>query len=106
MFSPSAKMVTLSGAAVAVGVLENLHAIATNARRLAGILDAFGNPDAAAVVERHRDGIDDVRLAGDKLNLKSVRDRHSLQHFLRRKRLVRRFVLTVRNHVGIRCGRE
>src|SRR6266850_2957491 len=47
------------GASICIGVLENFDAIAANPRRLARVLDALGDPDAAAIVEIQRDGIDD-----------------------------------------------
>ena len=49
--------------AVAVGVFQNLDAVAARAGRLPRIFQALGDPDAAALVESHRHGIDDLRLA-------------------------------------------
>ena len=53
----------LVGLAVAVGVFENLDAVAARARLAARIFEAFGDPDPAALVEGHGHRIDDVRLA-------------------------------------------
>ena len=39
---------------VAVGVFENLDAILPRSQCLARVLDAFGHPHPAALVERHR----------------------------------------------------
>ena len=58
----------LVGLAVAVGVFEDLDAVAARARLAARVFEALGDPDPPALVERHRDGVDDVGLAGDDLD--------------------------------------
>ena len=97
----------LVGAPVRVGVLQNFDAVAPRSCRLAGIFDALGDPNAAAIVERHGDGIDDVGFAGDEVDAETFGQRDPLERFLRRKRLVGRYILTVRNHflAGRDCER-
>ena len=60
-------------APIGVRVFQNFHAIAPDAGGLARILDAFGNPNAPAIIESHRDGIDDVRFAGDEFDREPMR---------------------------------
>ena len=65
--------------AVAVGVFQDLDAVAARAGGLARVFEALGDPDAAPLVERHRDRVDDVRLARDELDREPRRDRHLLR---------------------------
>ena len=72
--------------AVAVGVLEDDDAVAFRAlvfrqekagRRMTARIDVgLGHPHAAAVVDRHGDGLFDVRLAGKRRDGKAFRQRH------------------------------
>lgn len=52
----------LIAAAVAVGVLEDFDIIAADAvrREFVGVIDRFGDPEAAAFVPGHGDGVDDI----------------------------------------------
>ena len=63
--------------AVAVGVLEDEDAVpglvVGDATRV-GV--GLGDPEPAAVVDRHRDRLDDVGLAGEERDLEPRRDRH------------------------------
>ena len=91
-------------APVGVRVFENLYSITTDAGRLARVLDALSDPDAPAIVESHRDGIDDVRFTGDEFDGEAFRHRHFAEGFLWRVRLVRRLVLAPRcDAVGLRA---
>ena len=87
----------LVGAPVTIGVLEDFHAIAARSGGFARILDALGNPNAPAIVERHRNGIHDVRFAGNRLDRETSRDDHLLNGFVRRVRLVRCPLLSMGN---------
>lgn len=86
--------------AVAVGVLEDLDAIAADAGGAARILQAFDDPDAALLVEGHGDGVDQVRLAGDDLDGEAGGDGHLADRFLRRQGRAGRSVLTPRQRLG------
>ena len=48
--------------AVALGVFENFDAVAPFAGVAPRIFNALGDPDTALVIERHGDGVHDVRL--------------------------------------------
>src|SRR6185437_15193109 len=69
----------LSGieSSVAVSVLEDEDPVAGltigDATR---IVIGLGDPDPAATVDRHRDGLDDVRLAGKQRDAEPGRDGH------------------------------
>src|SRR5207244_12035695 len=63
--------------------------------------EALGDPDSAAVVERHRDGVDDLRLAGDQLDRESLVYGHAPDRFLRGIRPIRRTVLAMGNHLRL-----
>ena len=63
----------------------------------AGIFQALGDPDPAALVEGHRDRVDDVGLAGDELDREAWRDGHRPRGFVRGAGGVRRPVLVVRD---------
>ena len=102
---PFGKDGDLVRAPIGVRVFENLHPIAADARRLARILDALGNPDAPAIIESHRDGIHDVRFAGDEFDREALGHRHLADGFLRRVRLVRRLVLAPRSDAVV-CWRR
>ncbi len=54
----------LVGASVAVGVFEDADAIVAGlaAEQLVRIVDGFGDPQPAALVERERDRLDDLGL--------------------------------------------
>ena len=64
------------GLAVAVGIFEDLDAIATWSGLAPRVFEAFGDPDPASLVEGHRDGIDDVGLGGDQFDLKARGNGH------------------------------
>src|SRR5687767_8764277 len=49
----------LLGASVAVGVLQDFHAVTPVSGRLPRIFETFRDPNAPAIVECHRLGIDD-----------------------------------------------
>ena len=70
MFSPSAKTVTLSTLPSPSVSSRTLIAIASRAGGVPRIFEALGDPDAAPLVERHGDRVDDVGLGGDQLDLK------------------------------------
>src|SRR6266850_421974 len=53
---------------VAVRVFENLHPVASGPRPFARILDTFSDPNAPTIIERHRNRIDDLRLARHQLD--------------------------------------
>jgi hypothetical protein len=62
--------------AVAVGVGEDLDAIASGTGIAAGVLEALGDPEPAPFVDAHGDGVHDVRLGGDDLDGEAVGDAH------------------------------
>ena len=101
MFSPSAKTVTFSARPSPSVSSRTLTRSRPGAGGLARVLDALGDPDPPAVVERHRDRVDDVRLAGDQLDREALGHGHLGLSFGRRIRLVRRGVLAVGDHVVI-----
>ena len=74
------------GHAVAVGVFADGDAVVAFALRLhvVGIVEGFGNPAAAALVEGHGDGFFDLRLGGEKFDVEAGRDDHVLDGFLGR----------------------
>ena len=55
--------------AIAVGVLEDLDLVVadTVGRHLVRVVDRLGDPQATALVPGEADGVDDVRLAREKL---------------------------------------
>ena len=65
----------LVGATVAVGVLEDLDPVVARVavEHLVRVVHRFDHPQPAALVERHRDRLDDVRLAGEQLDLELAR---------------------------------
>ena len=64
-------------APVAVGVLENLDAVAALLARFRAerILVKLDHPQPPALVPRHRDGVHDLRLAGEEADFKPRRQR-------------------------------
>ncbi len=79
----------LVGASVAVGVLENRDAVGARVavQHEVGVVDGFDHPEAPPGIERERDGLDDVGLAreqlevelgrhGDELHRVGCRERH------------------------------
>ena len=95
----------LVGLAVAVGVFEDLDAVPARPGGLRGILEALGDPDPAPLVERHRDRVDDVRLAGDELDGEALGHRHLLDRLLRRERRPGRLVLGVGDDIVLGARR-
>ncbi len=83
--------------AVAVGILQNFDAIAPRARLPPRVFETLGDPNPAPFVETHRDRFDQLRLRGHQFDMKSRRNRHLSQRFLRRQRRPRRFGLLARN---------
>ena len=81
--------------AVAVGIFEDLDPVAARPRRLPRVFEALGHPDAALLVEGHRDGIDEIRLARDHLDREPGRHRHRPRRVLGRPRVVGRPILVV-----------
>ena len=71
--------------AVAVGVFEDHDAVARRLalRRALRVLEALDHPDAALLVDGERDRVDDLRLAGEELDLELVGDLEPLDRFLR-----------------------
>ena len=57
-------------------VLIHAHGLETGG---IGILQILHDPEAAAFIETHRDGLADVRLAGDEAHLEAGRDAHPPQ---------------------------
>ena len=71
---------------IAIGVLENQNAIAPFALRPAlGVIHPFDHPEPPAVVDAERDGLHDVRFAGEERGLESRRQGHLLGGGLGRK---------------------
>src|SRR5262245_49944474 len=70
----------LVGPAVAVGVLEDLDAVARLLAllRAAGVLEALDDPEPAAFVHGEGDGVDDVGLGGEDLDLPARRHLEAL----------------------------
>src|SRR5712664_2510404 len=80
------KNADLAGMSALIHAVKNLDPIPPGARRLAWILDAFRKPDTPAIVEGHRDWIDDVRFAGHQLDLEPLGDGHFAERLLGRIR--------------------
>ncbi len=97
MFRPSMTVVNLVVFAVALGALEDLDAIPAAAGAAPRILDALGDPDAALLVEGHRDGVDEARLRGDQFDVEARRHLHLLDRVLRRERRTGWLALAVRD---------
>jgi hypothetical protein len=87
----------LVDASVAVAVLQDLHAVAAGPRLAARVLEALGDPDAAARVEGHGHRVGDLRLRGGELDAEAGRHRDLLARLLRRERRPGRTVLVVRD---------
>ncbi len=87
------------GLAVAVGVFEDLDAVSAGAGLAPGVFEAFGDPGAAALVECHGHGVDDVGLSGDHLDAETGRHGHRLDGLGGRAWRVRRGVLAVRDRL-------
>ena len=85
MFEPVGKDGELVGAAVAVGVFEDFDPVLAWPWFVPRILQTFGDPDPAALVERHGHRIDDVGLAGHQLDAKALGHRHLGDRFGRRR---------------------
>ena len=94
------------GASVAIGVFQDLHAVASWPRGLARVFDALGDPNPPAIIEGHRDGIYDVRFAGDQLDAEAFWHRHPAQRLQWCIRLVRWLILAMRYDLIIFCGGE
>src|SRR5690606_18637008 len=88
---------------VLVEAIEDLHRVATRALIRPRILDALGDPESPAVVEGHRERIDDVGLARDEIDEEAFGKRHALPRLLRRVGPVRHAVLAMRNDI-VRCA--
>ena len=111
IFRPSAKTVNRSALPSPSVSSRTLIRSRPGPGRAAGIFEALGDPDPAALVEGHRDRVDDVGLGGDQLDLKAGRDGHRPDRLGRRSRRVRAPVLAVRNRLrglatGLRNGRS
>ena len=85
--------------AVAVRVFEDLDTILTRPGGEARVFDALGDPEAAALVEGHGDGVHDVRLAGDQLDGEAVGHGHLFDGVGRRQRRAGHLVLAVRDRL-------
>src|SRR4029453_11571175 len=77
------KGLDLVSVSIRVRIFENFYAITTNTCRLPWILDALSNPDAPAIIERHRDGIHDVRFTRDQFDGEALGHRHFADGLLR-----------------------
>ncbi len=92
--------------AVAVGVLEDedavLGLVVGHAPRV-GI--GLGDPEPAAVVDRHRDRLDDVGLAGEERDLETRRDGHRPGRLLGAEAGVMRYTSSVLGPPPRRDGR-
>ena len=75
-------------ATVAIGVFENLDAVAAllAGLRAERILVKLHDPQPTALVPRHRDGVHDLRLAGEEANFEARWQRELLLRLLRRER--------------------
>ena len=73
--------------AVAVGVFEDHDAVARHLalRRALRVLEALDDPDAALLVDGEGDRVDDLRLAGEELDLELVGDLELRDRLLRRE---------------------
>ena len=91
---------------VAIGVFQNLDAILPRPRFAARVFERLGDPESAPLIDRHRDGIDDVRLGRDDLNREPFRNGHHLRRRLRIARFIRRLVLCVRDRRLLRLLSE
>ena len=94
----------LVGAAVAVGVLEDLDAVVAGlaVQHVVRIVDRLDHPQPAALVEGERDRLDDVRLAREQLELELGRHLDELHRLVGGERqliLRRRIALLVVRHV-------
>ena len=76
--------------AVVVRVFQNRDARARTAFGGRGIVAHLDDPHAAVFVEADGDGVDDIGLAGDKLDFQSGFDDEMLQRFMRRDWTVNR----------------
>ena len=96
-----------SSLAVGAEVREDLHRIARLGPFLGGvgILDGIGDPEPAAVVEGEVEGLVDVRLGGDELDLEAGRDVQCLLFLGGRAVGQRRDVLHRRGLLGKGRGR-
>ncbi len=85
----------LVGAAVAVGVFKHLDAVAVLGAFLGGvgIVEELDDPEAAAIVPCHGDGIDDIWLGGEEPNLKTFGNAELFHRLVRRKVRRRRRVV-------------
>ncbi len=88
--------------AVAIGVFEDLHPVASRAWLAPRIFKAFGDPDPPSLVERHRHRVDDIRLGRDNLDRKALGYGHPRDGFGRRQGRAGRLVLPVRDEILFR----
>ena len=100
----------LVGFAVTVRVFENLDAIVPRVavQHLVRIVHRLDHPQPATLIERERDRLDDVRLAGEELDAELGRRLHELLRLFRRERHLelRRVgpVLVIRNVEAVKVG--
>src|SRR5262249_13861461 len=78
---------------VVIGVLEDQHTVAVfnvpvAAMTAAGVGVALGDPEPAAIIDRHADWLLHVGLTGEQGDVKARRDRYLAQGFLRGRRHV------------------
>ena len=78
----------LVGLTVAVGVLTNLDAVVALAAvlELVRVIDSLDHPEASALVPRHVDRVDDIRLGGEQLHAEADRHLRVLHAVLGRER--------------------
>ena len=82
---------------VAVRVFQNLDPVFTRSRFTTGIFERFRNPEPASFIDCHSNRIDDIGFSRHDLNRKPFGNGHHLRCGDRITRIVRRFVLCMRN---------